>query len=358
MRIALVIYGSLDTISGGYLYDRKLVEYLRSLGDEVDVLSLPWHSYGRHLLDNFSRGLEERIELGKYDVVLQDELNHPSLLCLNRRLRGKVPLISIVHHLRISEASSFYWPFTTVHRLIESRYLRSVDGMLFTSHATLEAVHEQNCLPKWSHIAHPSASHLASTVSEGRALEGLPRLLFVGNVIPRKGLWTLIQGMVVHLETPYQLTIVGRNDIDSSFTAYLRQYLQMRGMDDRVCFKGPVSQKELIELYESHDVLAMPSEHEGFGIVYLEAMSFGLPVIASSAGGAVDIVKDSINGFLAEPGNEVHVAAALRRLRDPDIYGRMSAAAVTTYKNHPDWKTTMSGAREFIHTTAINWKAF
>lgn len=51
MHVAL-IYGSLDTLSGGYLYDRKLVEHLRARGDVVDVISLPWRNYGRHLLDN------------------------------------------------------------------------------------------------------------------------------------------------------------------------------------------------------------------------------------------------------------------------------------------------------------------
>jgi len=356
MRIALIIYGSLEMISGGYLYDRKLVEFLRNNGDEVDVISLPWRSYSRHLLDNFSRGLEGSIAHGKYDVVLQDELNHPSLLRLNSRLKGRMPLISIVHHLRISEASSFYWPLTTLHRLIERSYLRSVDGMLFTSHATLETVRKQDCLSQWRHVAHPAASHLKSAVIKSKTLTGLPRLLFVGNVIPRKGLWTLIQGMVVHIETPYQLTIAGRSDIDPDYTDYLRQYVKMRGLEARVCFKGAVSQQELIELYRNHDVFAMPSKYEGFGIVYLEAMSFGLPVIASSAGGAADIVKEGVNGYLAEPGNEVHVAAALRKLRDPGIYAQISTAALETYQNHPNWKTTMSGAREFLHTTAIDWK--
>ena len=49
MRIGLIIYGSLDTLTGGYLYDRLLVEHLRRQGDHVDIISLPWRTYGRHL---------------------------------------------------------------------------------------------------------------------------------------------------------------------------------------------------------------------------------------------------------------------------------------------------------------------
>ena len=52
MHIGLIIYGSLDTLSGGYLYDRKLVEYLRSQGDIVKVIPLPWRNYAAHLTDN------------------------------------------------------------------------------------------------------------------------------------------------------------------------------------------------------------------------------------------------------------------------------------------------------------------
>ncbi len=60
MRLALLIYGGLDTLSGGYLYDRKMVAYLREHGDDVSLVSLPWRSYPRHLMDNFSTPLFER----------------------------------------------------------------------------------------------------------------------------------------------------------------------------------------------------------------------------------------------------------------------------------------------------------
>ncbi len=54
MKIGLVIYGSLDTLSGGYMYDRMLVDYLRAEGDTVEIISLPWRNYAAHLTDNLS----------------------------------------------------------------------------------------------------------------------------------------------------------------------------------------------------------------------------------------------------------------------------------------------------------------
>lgn len=357
MRIALIIYGSLDTISGGYLYDRKLVEKLRASGHEVDILSLPWRNYARHLLDNFSDRIYKQIQPKDYDVVLQDELNHPSLIRLNARLRGELPLISIVHHLRISEQGiGFCNPAGYAYRFFERQYLKSVDGMLFTSNETLKTVQAIGCLPEHHHVAHPSASHLNSTLSIAKSIKGLPKLLFVGNVIHRKRLLDILMALYIHVETEWSLTIAGRNDIDPKYTAYLKNYIEIRGMSERVRFTGPVSQQELVELYEKHDVFIMPSAHEGFGIVYLEGMSFGLPVIASSAGGAVDIVEHGKNGFLVEPDDEDQIANAIKQLSKPEVYRKLSEGALQTYQAHPDWDTSMAGAEQFIKETVANWR--
>ena len=108
MRLGLLLYGSLDTVSGGFLYDRELVRYLRGQGEEVEVFSLPWRAYGRGLLDNFAPGLYRRLRGAAFDLLIQDELAHPSCLWLNRRLRRNraYPIISLIHHLRASEP----WP--------------------------------------------------------------------------------------------------------------------------------------------------------------------------------------------------------------------------------------------------------
>src|SRR3972149_8711543 len=105
MKLGLVIYGSLDTLSGGYLYDRKLVEYLREQGDTVEIISLPWRNYVMHLTDNFhfrlpfsnviappkysgvtrSAATKQSPNSGKFDILIQDELNHPSLIVATRQ---------------------------------------------------------------------------------------------------------------------------------------------------------------------------------------------------------------------------------------------------------------------------------
>ena len=123
MKLGLLIYGSLDTLSGGYLYDRKLVEYLRTQGDTVEIISLPWRNYAAHLTDNFHFRLPPGL-----DLLIQDELNHPSLISANSRSHP-YPIISLIHHLRCSEQRPAWQNW--FYRIIEKRYLNSVDGFIF-----------------------------------------------------------------------------------------------------------------------------------------------------------------------------------------------------------------------------------
>ncbi|GAH05123.1 unnamed protein product, partial [marine sediment metagenome] len=192
MRVGLIIYGSLDTISGGYLYDRRLVRYLQEQGDEVQLISLPWTRYGRHLLHNIDPALWQQLQQASFDLLLQDELNHPSLFWLNKQLRSQIsfPMVSIVHHLRSSERHAS--PLLNLYRWIERQYLRTIDGFIFNSETTRAAVEVVSGEQKPHVVAYPAADHGQVVVNRtsitSRAHEAGPlRLLFVGNVIPRKG---------------------------------------------------------------------------------------------------------------------------------------------------------------------------
>ncbi len=147
MKIGFVIYGSLDTLSGGYLYDRMLVDFLRAQGDAVEIISLPWRNYLSHLTDN----LTVRLPTG-LDILIQDELNHPSLLAANKPPHP-YPVFSLVHHLRCSEKRP-HWQ-NAFYRVVERRYLRSVDGFIFNSGTTRGVVHALVDSSKPNLVAYP-----------------------------------------------------------------------------------------------------------------------------------------------------------------------------------------------------------
>lgn len=364
MRIGLVIYGTLDTLSGGYLYDRKLVEYLRACGDSVEIVSLPWRAYPRHLLDNFSPAWSRRLAALDVDILLQDELNHPSLAWANRVLKNApFPVVSIVHHLRASEEHpAWLLPF---YRWVERRYLASVDGFVFNSRTTQRTVeallfnHKEHkgtqrivAYPAANHLDVPTTETVERLIDERNARSGPVELLFVGNLIPRKGLHHLLAALAQLPNRDWQLHVVGKADVDFGYTSQIQAQIARLGLSGSVALHGRVSDGRLTELLLRADLLAVPS-YEGFGIVYLEAMAFGLPVIASTAGAAHEIVQPGVNGFLVEPADTNGLTNGLtktltRCLDDRSALAEMGRAARQVYDGHPTWADTGERIRNFL----------
>ena len=89
MHIGLIIYGRLDTLTGGWIYDRLMVEYLQARGHTVEVISLKQRNYVYNLADNFSRSFYRRLLNHDCRLLLQDGLIHPSLVGLNQRIKRR-----------------------------------------------------------------------------------------------------------------------------------------------------------------------------------------------------------------------------------------------------------------------------
>ncbi len=364
MRIGLLIYGALETVSGGYLYDRKMIEHLRARGDQVEVVSLPWRNYAQHLADNLSRPLLKRLEALDVDILLQDELNHPSLFWINRRLRGHVPysIVSIVHHLRAGETHPLR--YRALYRAIERIYLQNVDGFIYNSQTTRRSVHRllaqngQALVPEV--VAYPAADHLESPTtnevdariqSRRRATDPL-HILFVGNLIERKGLHDLLAALAQLPKKGWELTVVGSQDVDPQYANRVRQLAIEREISSAIQWMGRISDAKLRDCYKRSHLLVVPS-YEGFGIVYLEAMSFGLPVIASTAGAAHEIVSHDENGFLTEPGAVTMLADRIDLLqRDRELLQRMSLAARRRFDEQPTWAQSAEKVYQWLHG---NW---
>jgi glycosyltransferase involved in cell wall biosynthesis len=354
MRLGLVIYGSLATVSGGYLYDRKLVEHLRRAGDEVEIISLPWRNYAQHLSDSFSAAVIARLRAGRFDALLQDELNHPSLFWINRKLRGRYPRLSIVHHLRSSERRPACK--NIVYRWVERRYLASVDGFIFNSETTRAAVEALVGDGQPAVVAYPAGDHLhpAITAEDIRVRAHQPgplRVLFVGNVIPRKGLHTLLSALALRTRGDWRLEIVGSVTADAAYVRSIRQQIDRDHLVDNLTLHGSVSDSELTAEFARAHVLVVPSTYEGFGIVYLEGMGFGLPAIATSAGAAGELIMHGEDGFLVPPGDAAALADCLRTLmRDRERLAAMSLAARERYARHPSWQASAEKIRGFIQS--------
>jgi glycosyltransferase involved in cell wall biosynthesis len=361
LRLGLVIYGSLNTISGGFLYDRRLVDYLRHRGEEVEVISLPWRRYARQIFDNCSLEILRRLSRAPVDALLQDELCHPSLFWLNRRLRRRrpqTPVIAIVHHLRASEARPAWQ--NRFYRLVERRYLQTVDGFIFNSRATAGAVLGVSGRNRPGVVAAPGGDRFAETVSDAQIRErvqaaGPLRVLFLGNLIPRKGLHTLITALAALPRREWRLTVTGSLTMDAAYARSLRRRVEHLGLTGQVNFTGPLLDGDVAGVLAESHVLAVPSSYEGYGIVYLEGMGFGLPAIATTAGGAQEIITHGKDGFLVAPEDAAGLARCLARwLHDRDKLLAMSLAARQTFLAHPAWDESCAKIHTFLKSFIAN----
>lgn len=353
MRIGLLIYGSLESISGGYLYDRQLVAYLRSLGHEVEIVSLPWRTYGRHLLDNFSRQLIQKLTTSTFDILLQDELNHPSLAWLNGRIKPHLsfPIISIVHHLRQSEQHPRRW--RPLYQWVETQYLNSVDGFIFNSQTTRQTVQALVKEKRPFLVAPPAGNRFSLQISQAeiiqKAQEKAPlRLLFVGNIIPRKGLHTLIQAVKQLPPGDWRLDIVGDTTAAPDYT---QQWLTDRIIDikENISIHGVVDGDRLARLFAQAHLFVLPSQYEGFGIVYLEGMTFGCPAIGTTAGAARESIQHGRNGFLIPPEDSLALAEYLHTMSvNRKLRLKLSLNAYRTSMEHPTWSQSMQQVAQFL----------
>jgi glycosyltransferase involved in cell wall biosynthesis len=343
MRIGFVIYGSLDIVSGGYLYDRKLVASLRSRGDDVRMIALHPGSYFAHLLDNLSTRLPSDL-----DVLIEDELVHPSLLTANRAPRS-YPVVSLVHNLHSSENRPSWQ--NALFREVERAHLRSVDGCIFNSDATRLTVTQLVGDGKPSVLAPPGGDRLGrlalADVDERASRAGPLRLLFLANVTPLKGLHVLLDALAKLPRGACTLVVVGSLSVDAAYAAQMQQ--RAASLETPIAFHGILDEQPLADLLRRSDVLVVPSFWEGFGIVYLEGMAFGLPAIGTTAGAIPQMINHGENGYMIPPGASDALASLLAGLAsDRQLLARMSANALEHFSTCPTWDESAGIVRAFL----------
>jgi D-inositol-3-phosphate glycosyltransferase len=201
-------------------------------------------------------------------------------------------------------------------------------------------------------------------MEEARESIGIPLddrlLLFVGRIEPLKGLETLIRAIAlmseqgVQCQVPHYLAVVGGDPAASGENisdemARLQSVRQELGMNELILFLGKRAQDSLPYYYSAADVLIMPSHYESFGMVALEAMACGTPVVASQVGGLAFLIQDGITGFVVPDGDPRELSDRLTRLlTEPDLRQRLGEQAAA-YARQYAWEHIVDRLLDIYH---------
>lgn len=333
LRVAWVIYGSLDQVSGGYIYDRLVVEHLRELGDRVTVVSLDPNG-----------GALPQLREGEYDVVVGDELCFRELGPLFRSAPAGLKRVLLVHHLTAWEHPA--GPVRDELLALEKAAIEAADACVTTSHVTAARLQHEG-LTAGTAVAEPGADRFQRAASAPQKKPGaaLLRLLFVGNILPRKRVLELAQAFAELASEHAELVLVGA-ELDPEYAQRVRAALERGRVADRVRWLGSLDAAGVAEQLSLADVLVLPSALEGYGMVLSEALWMGVPIIAARVGAAEPLVSRSHAGLLFEPDDARGLVMALTGFSgDRELRVNLWHAAWRAAEQLPRWRDTALGLR-------------
>jgi D-inositol-3-phosphate glycosyltransferase len=186
--------------------------------------------------------------------------------------------------------------------------------------------------------------------SQAKQMVGIPlqrkNILFAGRIEPLKGIDTLLEAMALlrarhatDLEDTC-VTIIGGNPWADSLDAEMERLQKMRidlGLDDLVAFAGARDQEILPYYYAAAEMVVMPSHYESFGMVALEAMAMGTPVIASEVGGLAHVVEDGCNGYLVPRRDPTALASRILLLLNDRFRRQHLSSYAREWAKRFDW---------------------
>jgi glycosyltransferase involved in cell wall biosynthesis len=276
-------------------------------------------------------------------LVVIDGLALPAFDRAAEAHRSRLRIIGFVHH-PLAVETGLTDPDRDRLAAIESRVWSMLSGIVCPSRESAEAVARVGVSGTRIEVAPPGTDPPAalgiSRVPRARLASGPDdpvRLLAVGTVIARKGHLLLVDALSELQALNWHLDCIGSLERSPETVALLRDRILERGLGARVSLHGEVSESARDAAYEQAEVFALPSFHEGYGMVFAEAMAWGLPIVATTGGAIPETVPAQV-GRLVAPGDRPALVSALAELiGDSDLRARMSSAARSAAQALPDW---------------------
>lgn len=332
-RVHFAIPGDIETPTGGYGYDRRLIAELPGIGWQVEHVVLPdgFPDADRATLSETSAILES---LPRDALVMVDGLAFAAMPELVQALSDRLRFVALVHH-PLADETGLAPERVAKLAAAERRALALARQVICTSRTTAERLTTGfEVDPARLTIAPPGTDRRPMATGS----EGAPVILSLAAVVPRKGHDVLIAALASLGRRDWTCRIVGSLDREHEWVGGIRDSIGRLGLSGRVILVGPVSDP-VPELHAA-DIFALPSRHEGYGMAFAEALAHGLPIVACNAGAVPEVVPHDA-GILAPVDDVDALARALATLLDDaDRRRQIADAAWRAGQALPGWDDT------------------
>jgi glycosyltransferase involved in cell wall biosynthesis len=321
-RVYFAVPGDIEARTGGSVYDRKVIDALREDGWRVELLT--WPASFPFPSEACRDEAEDSLAAVPDDsLVMIDGLALGVLSGLARREAQRLRLVGLVHHPLALE-TGLDPDQAGIMAASERDALACCRAVIVTSETTAAIVEAAFGVPgELITVATPGID-VRSPAERTARRPGPPRLLAMGSVTPRKAHHILVEALALIADLDWTCTIAGSLERDPDAAEALKEQIVDLGLQDRIAVVGEVSEAEAAGLYAWADIFTLASVYEGYGMVFSEALAFGLPIVATT-GGAIPEVVSAEAGILVAPGDAAAFAGALREIVSDPV--RRSALA-------------------------------
>lgn len=331
-RIAFLIPGSLETRTGGYEYDRRIIAALLAAAWTVDVHPLG-DDFPLPSTASLAAAASVLASIPSGRIVVIDGLAFGAMPREAAAERDRLRLVALVHHPLGRETGLAPAEAAALDES-ERRALQSARAVVVTSEATARMLAQYGVTRDRITVVEPGTDPAAVAIGSG---QGPLSFLAVGSIVPRKGFATLIDAFGSIADRAWHLTCAGSLERAPATSALVLERVQEIGLADRIDFVGELDADALARRYDRADVFVLPTFYEGYGMVVAEAIARGIPVISTPTGGIPTLVGEDA-GILVPVADAPALARALAAIIDDGaLRGRLRSGALAARERLVGW---------------------
>lgn len=343
----IVVPGDPESVSGGYVYNRRIAAELEEFGWRVTMTGLK----GRFPeADALAAASADACLAALPDgaAVVMDGLALGAVPEVARDHARRLALIGLVH-LPLCDEGGLDAERREHYRKAETTALAAVRGVIATSGFTVRRLAELGMPTAHVRVVRPGTD--PAPLASGSGGPGT-KMLCVANVMPRKGHDVLLRALAGLTDSDWTLTCIGSISPDDDWCRHVLELAREPALAGRVSFAGVRTGDALQAAYDEADLFVLPSHFESFGMVLTEALARGLPVVATTGGAVPETLPDDA-ALLVPAGDAPALGGALSSLiRDAERLARLRAGTVAARDKLETWEEAgrafEASLREFV----------